>query len=488
MSGRLRFYLNGELCEPAVADPTRTVLDFLRYEQGLTGTKEGCGEGDCGACTIVVGRLEAGQLRYRAVNACILFLPELDGSDVITVEGVRAPDGGLHPIQAALVDCHGSQCGFCTPGFVMSLYGWQLSGSDFSRPVLKDVLAGNLCRCTGYGPILAAGERAAAGPDRDMAAVAARLEAIARDEMLDLEGACPVTGAPMRYQAPRSTDELAACLEAAPEATLLAGGTDVGLWVTKQHRRLDHVISLTRVADLQGVRETADAIEIDAGVRYADVAALLARHYPDFGEILRRLGSVQIRNSGTIGGNIANGSPIGDSMPPLIALGAMLVLRKGARRREMPLEDFFLDYGKQDRAPGEFVAAVRLPKPAPGQVFRAYKISKRFDQDISALCGAIALWIEGDRIARARIAYGGMAPVPKRAHAAEAALAGRPWDEAAVEAAMAALAQDFTPIDDFRASAAYRMEVARNLLRKAWLESAGDDTRLRVVSGEVARG
>ena len=488
MSGRLRFYLNGELCEPEVTDPTRTVLDFLRYERALTGTKEGCGEGDCGACTIVVGRLEDGEVRYRAINACILFLPELDGCDVLTAEGVHGPDGGLHPIQEAMVACHGSQCGFCTPGFVMSLYGWQLAGGDFSRPVLRDVLAGNLCRCTGYGPILEAGERAAAAPGCDRAAVSARLDSIARHEMLDIRGACPVTGAPMRYQAPRSADELAACLEAAPEATLLAGGTDVGLWVTKQHRRLDHVISLTRVADLQGVRETADSIEIGAGVRYADAFDLLAGSYPDFGEILRRLGSVQIRNSGTIGGNIANGSPIGDSMPPLIALGATLVLRKGTRRREMPLEDFFLAYGKQDRASGEFVAAVRVPKPAPGQVFRAYKVSKRFDQDISALCGAFSLWMEGDRIARARIAYGGMAPTPKRARAAEAALAGKPWNEASVEAAMAAIAQDFTPIDDFRASAAYRMEVARNLLRKAWLESTGDGALLRVVSGEAAHG
>ncbi|MFQ5348771.1 MAG: xanthine dehydrogenase small subunit [Rhodothalassiaceae bacterium] len=488
MSGRLRFHLNGELCEPEITDATRTVLDFLRYEQGLTGSKEGCGEGDCGACTIVIGRLEGGSVRYRAVNACILFLPELDGCDVLTVEGVRGAEGGLHPIQEAMVDCHGSQCGFCTPGFVMSLYGWQLNGGDFSRPALKDALAGNLCRCTGYGPILAAAERAAAAPDRDLAAVAARLKAIARDEMLDIAGACPVTGAPMRYQMPRSAGELAACLEAAPEATILAGGTDVGLWVTKQHRRLDHVISLTRVGNLAEVQETAEAIVIGAGVRYADVAALLARHYPDFGEILRRLGSVQIRNSGTIGGNIANGSPIGDSMPPLIALGATLVLSKGAHRREMPLEDFFLDYGRQDRAPGEIVEAVRLPRPAPRQIFRTYKISKRFDQDISALCGAISLWMDGDRIARARIAFGGMAAIPKRAPAAEAALVGRPWDEAAVAAAMAALAEDFTPIDDFRASAAYRMQVARNLLRKAWLESAGDGARLRVLAAEAAHG
>ena len=488
MSGRLRFYLNGELCEPEVMDPTRTVLDFLRYDRALTGTKEGCGEGDCGACTIVVSRRENGALCTRAVNACILFLPELDGCDVVTVEGVRSADGGLHPIQEAMVDCHGSQCGFCTPGFVMSLYGWRLAGGDFLRPVLKDVLAGNLCRCTGYGPILSAAERAATAPGRDLTAVTERLDAIDRSEMLDIRGVCPVTGTPMRYQAPRSADELAACLEAAPEATLLAGGTDVGLWVTKRHRRLDHVISLTRVVDLQGVRETADSIEIGAGVRYADVAARLAQHYPDFGEILRRLGSVQIRNSGTIGGNIANGSPIGDTMPPLIALGATLVLRKGMRRREMPLEDFFLAYGKQDRAPGEFLEAIRVPKPAPGQIFRAYKISKRFDQDISALCGALSLWMAEGRIARVRIAYGGMAPTPKRARAAEAALAGKPWDEASVEDAMTALARDFTPIDDFRASAAYRMQVARNLLRKAWLESTGDGERLRVVSREAANG
>ena len=488
----IRFILNGEQVAHRLTDPTRTALELLRYDLRRTGTKEGCAEGDCGACTVVIGMLTGDDdIRYRAVNACILFAPELDGKEVITVEGLRGADGGPHPVQQAMVEMHGSQCGFCTPGFVMALYAHDLSGGARDRQSLKDAIAGNLCRCTGYGPILAAGERMgeiapSAVPDRAQAVV--RLQALRRDGSLRIEGTCPATGAPKTYEAPRSADELAAMLDAAPDATILAGGTDVGLWVTKQHRRLDHVISITGVSDLNYVREDGDAIVIGAGATYSDLYDMLARHYPDFGELLRRLGAVQVRNSGTMGGNIANGSPIGDSMPPLIALGATLVLRRGDARRAMPLEDYFIDYGKQDRRPGEFVAEIRLPKPQPGLVFHCDKISKRFDQDISALCGAVALQVEDGRIATARICYGGMAATPKRARHAEAVLAGAPMAEHSFQAAMTALEQDYAPISDMRASADYRLKVAKNLLYKAWLRAGAATGDLRLARAETING
>jgi len=479
----IRFILNGERVEHRLADPTRTALELLRYDLRRPGTKEGCAEGDCGACTVVIGALAGDDVRYRAVNACILFAAELDGAEVITVEGLHGAKGGLHPVQQAMVETHGSQCGFCTPGFVMALYAHYLSDAPRDRQTLKDAIAGNLCRCTGYGPILAAGERMGeiaprAEPDRQ--AAADRLRALRRDAPLRIAGRCPATGAPKRYEAPRTADEFAAMLDAAPEATILAGGTDVGLWVTKQHRRLDHVISITGVTDLNFVRETGEEIVIGAGATYSDLHDTLARHYPDFGELLRRLGAVQVRNSGTMGGNIANGSPIGDSMPPLIALGATLVLRHDDRRREMPLEDYFIDYGRQDRRPGEFVAEIRLPKPHAGLVFHCDKISKRFDQDISAVCSAVALTLADGRIAIARICYGGMAATPKRARHAEAALAGSLFNEDGIRAAMAALEQDYAPISDMRASADYRLSVAKNLLYKSWLRAGakGGDLRL----------
>ena len=455
MSGRVQFYLNRAPERIEAPSATRTLLDYLRYEKGLTGTKEGCAEGDCGACTVVLG--EAGG--YRAVNSCILFLPALDGKEVITVEGLRQPDGRLHPVQQALVDTHGSQCGFCTPGIVMSLFAHYLGGGSCDSATLSTVLAGNLCRCTGYGPILAAG---AAMHSYAAPVQAVPLPPLKRDDMLATGG----------FLAPRTIAELCGLLAEHPDATLLAGGTDVGLWVTKQHKELPTVIYLGRVEALNRIEETERALIIGAGVRYADALPRLAALWPAFGTLIERLGAVQVRSVGTIGGNIANGSPIGDSLPVLIALGAEITLRGSDGRRRLPVESYFLGYQKQDRRPGEFVEQIIIPRPGPDEFFRCYKISKRIDQDISAVCGAFNLHRAGGVVQEARIAFGGMAATPKRAPSCEAALHGRPWTLETVRAAAAVLDQDFAPISDFRASADYRLRVARNLLVKAFLEDA----------------
>ncbi|PWG17692.1 xanthine dehydrogenase small subunit [Salibaculum griseiflavum] len=445
----ITFLLNGETVQTE-APATRTLLDWLRDTRGLTGTKEGCNEGDCGACTVMV----TDETGPRALNACILFLPQLHGKSVRTVEGLAAPDGTLHPVQQAMIDQHGSQCGFCTPGFVVSMATAHATG----RTDHDDVLAGNLCRCTGYAPIIRAARAAEGTP------VPAHLAADHSHLAENTPGESPqATGAEPPFL-PETTDALAEWYAANPDATLIAGATDVGLWVTKGLRDLAPVAFLNRCADLKGISETDDALRIGAATSMTDVLAALRPLYPSYAEMVRRYGSEQVRNAATIGGNIANGSPIGDNPPALIALGATLHLRHGQTRREMPIEDFFLDYGKQDRQPGEFVEAVTIPKAAPA--LRCYKISKRFDQDISALCGCFNVTVAVGVVTGARIAFGGMAGIPKRAGAAETALTGAAWQPETIEAATAALAEDFQPLTDMRASAAYRLEAAQGLLRR----------------------
>ncbi|MDB5454806.1 MAG: xanthine dehydrogenase, small subunit, partial [Caulobacter sp.] len=464
------------------ADPTQTVLEHLRGPLRRTGTKEGCAEGDCGSCTIVVGEAREGGVAWRAVNSCIQFLPMLDGKAVLTVESLGGPDGP-HPVQKAMVEHHGSQCGFCTPGIVMSLYARAIAAQGTQAPV-AEVLAGNLCRCTGYGPIIAAAE---ATPPEAAPDVARQLAALNDGEALSLTYEDALGGVTRRWLAPRSLEALAAAALAHPDAVFVAGATDVGLWVTKQRRALEMIISVSEVAELRAIVETPAGLRIGAGVRYVDALQALSGLYPELGAMIRRLGSTQVRNSGTIGGNIANGSPIGDMPPALIAAGATLVLRRGGETRALPLEAYCLAYGKQDRRPGEFVEAVIVPTPAAGQSLRVYKLSKRFDQDISAVCAAFALTIEAGVVVAARIAFGGMAATPKRALACEAALVGQPWTPATIETAVAALGADFTPLSDMRASATYRTLAAGNLLRKAFVESGADAAPTRIVP-ESAHG
>ena len=483
---QVRFRVNGAPVSAEVA-PTTTLLDWLRETRGLAGTKEGCNEGDCGACTVMV--TDAGGAR--AMNSCILLMGQLDGQAVRTVEGIAGPDGSLHPVQQAMIDHHGSQCGFCTPGFVVSMATAHLNG----RVDHDDQLAGNLCRCTGYAPIVRAAEAAAAAPvpgwmrdaplpsspsgaSRAGPGASGRGEHGVSPERKDVPadwgGRDPLaaTGADIRGDPgeasvpfrPRSLAELASWYLDHPDATLVAGATDVGLWVTKGLRDLGQACFLNGVTDLARIEIDDEGIRAGAGVTLAALRDAIAPHHPSFAELIRRFGSVQVRNAATIGGNIANGSPIGDGPPALIALGARLHLRRGDTRRDLPLEDFFLDYGRQDRHAGEFVEAVTIPRQ-PDRL-SCQKLSKRFDQDISALCGCFNIKVEEREVIGARIAFGGMAAVPKRARATEAALLGRRFDRHAIRAAQEALAADFEPLSDMRASARYRLAAARGMLAR----------------------
>jgi len=497
----IRFVHRGQIQQVEGLPPTTTVLQWLREQARCTGTKEGCAEGDCGACTVVVAELDetTGELQRRTLNSCIQFLPTLDGQALFTVEDVTelgrqaSPDGdGLHPCQQALVDCHGSQCGFCTPGFVMSLWhAYEQSPTALPRPALADALAGNLCRCTGYRPILDAGERMHDAPRVTLneAPVRALLQQLADTSGNGLVYEGPSRSQPgtrQRFHSPRTLDELAELRAALPQARLLAGSTDIGLWVNKQFRELGEVIHLGRVRELQTteLQAASDAapatLLIGAGASLESAWSALSTHLPALKEIWLRFASPPVRHAGTMGGNVANGSPIGDSAPILLALDASLVLRQGPATRELPLSAFYLDYMKNDLRPGEFVQAIRVPLltagagAGAGEHLRAYKVSKRRDSDISSVCAGLYLRLEGERIAEARLGWGGLAGTARRAPATEAALVGQAWSEATLRAAQAALAQDFQPLTDLRASASYRLRTARNLLERFWLETRPD--------------
>ena len=468
----IRFLLDGRLVCVENLPRTMTVLEYLREVADRTGTKEGCAEGDCGACTVVLGELDrqGGRVEYRAVNSCIRFLPTIDGHELVTVESLSAPEEDPHPVQQAMMDHHASQCGFCTPGFVMSLFALYLQEPAPTRERVMDALSGNLCRCTGYRPILDAGVHMGGYPaparwDRSACTDASHCEslrAIRRDQSLRIPG----------FFAPCSVAELAAELEKEPHSLVLAGGTDVGLWVTKQLRELPPIIYVGAVAELKQIHHDATTIEIGAAVSLTDAWRELVTSYPTLAEMAQRFGSPPVRNSGTLCGNLANGSPIGDSLPVLIALDAELVLRRGARVRRVPLEKFYLGYQRTALEPGEFVTAVRVPGQVAGWV-TAYKLSKRFDQDISALSVAFVVRVEEGRVTSARIACGGMAAVAMRAAAAERALNGAAWNESTIEVAVEKLAEDFKPLTDMRASSAYRLQSAGNLLRRFYFEHSG---------------
>lgn len=463
----VRFFHRGEIVSLNDVEPTRTVLNWLREDAHCSGTKEGCNEGDCGACTVMVGELQGDDhVQWQTVNACIQFVHVLDGKALLTVEDLKQGEQ-LHPVQLAMVDCHGSQCGFCTPGFVMSMTACyerhQGCGTQPTRQQLADELSGNLCRCTGYRPILDAGQRMFELPVQrlDEAPIAAGLRTLRADPPLARPG----------FFAPRTLPEFAALRAAKPEARLLAGCTDIGLWVNKQFRDLGEILYIGEVAELKAIRDVDGQLQIGAAASLEDAWTALERRWPAVREMHLRFASPPIRHAGTMGGNIANGSPIGDSAPVLIALGAHIVLRRGEAERTMPLEDFYLDYMKNQLQPGEFVQALRVPLPREGELLRAYKLSKRYDSDISGLAAGLWLKLDGDIVRDVRLAFGGMAAIVKRAKGAEAALRGQPWTEASLQRAMAALDTDYTPLSDLRASAGYRRRAARNLLHRLFLET-----------------
>lgn len=481
----IQFLLNRELRTEHALDPNVTVLNYLREHLGKTGTKEGCASGDCGACTVVVGEVVDDRIRYRTLNACLTFVSSLHGKQLITVEDLKHK-GQLHSVQQAMVDCHGSQCGFCTPGFVMSLFALQKSraasgSTGYDKAQTLEALAGNLCRCTGYRPILDAAEQACcqAQPDQFDSAEAetlAQLKAIAPRDTAELNSG------DKRCLVPLTIGDLADLYVSNPQARLLAGGTDLALEVTQFHRELPVMIYVGHIDAMKRIETDADFIEIGAATPLSDCYETLSREYPDFGELLHRFASLQIRNQGTLGGNIGNASPIGDAPPLLIALGAEIVLRKGNQTRTLPLDEYFLDYKVTARQESEFIEKVRVPRARKNQVFRAYKVSKRLDDDISAVCAAFNLVIEDGVVRRARVAFGGMAGIPKRASACEQALVGSAWYPGTVERACEALAQDFSPLTDFRASKEYRLLAAQNLLRKCFLEQQSPAVETRVTA------
>lgn len=481
----IQFLLNNELRTEHSLDPNLTVLNYLREHLHKSGTKEGCASGDCGACTVVVGELETDaqgedSLRYRSLNSCLTFVASLHGKQLISVEDLKH-QGKLHSVQQAMVDCHGSQCGFCTPGFVMSLFALQKNNDHADSHKTHEALAGNLCRCTGYRPILEAAEQSCSQRQPDQfdarqAQTIARLRSIAptrTGELNDGDKRCMV---------PQTVADLAQLYEANPQARLLAGGTDLALEVTQFHRPLPVMIYVGNVAELKRIEHFDDRLEIGAATPLTDCYAALSAQYPDFGELLQRFASLQIRNQGTLGGNIGNASPIGDSPPLLIALGAQIVLRKGDTRRTLALEDYFIDYRVTARQESEFIETIIVPKAKAQRAFRAYKVSKRLDDDISAVCAAFNLHVEDGSIVDARVAYGGMAAIPKRAAACEKALKGAPWTSETVERACQALAEDFTPLSDFRASKEYRLLSAQNLLRKYFIELQTPTLQTRVTA------
>ncbi len=467
----LQFVRRGQTVTLHQVPPDRTLLELLREDLQCSDTKEGCNEGDCGACTVVLGQADGERIQYRAVNSCIRLAHSIQGQALWTARDLLGPDGSLHPAQQALVQCHGSQCGFCTPGFVMSLFGMYQNHVTQGRPITRALaqqdLSGNLCRCTGYRPILDAAQTMAELPRVSVD------EAETLQKLKQLSQSGQGLEADLAYFLPNTLTELLRLRSSHSKAQLVAGCTDVGLWVNKGHRRLPQVLDLSRVAELRRVEHYPHHLAIGAAVPLTEAFATLVAERPQLQTFAQRFAGLPVRNSGTLGGNVANGSPIGDSMPLLIALGASVVLMSTRGHRELPLEQLYTGYRQNVLAADEVLAWIKVPKAVPQEFSRVYKVSKRFDDDISALCLAVALRLDGGRVVQASIGVGGVAATPVRARQTEALLTGQPWRQATVERAMAVLRQEFAPISDLRASSAYRVQVLGNLLQRFWLESQG---------------
>ncbi len=487
----IQFLLNDRLQQETTLPPDTTVLEYLRRDAGRCGTKEGCASGDCGACTVVIAEPQGDSLTYTPINACLTFMSALQGKQLITVEDLKY-QGKLHSVQQAMVEHHASQCGFCTPGFVMSLFALQkntqqkqpsaaLATPGAPRAEVLQALSGNLCRCTGYRPIVDAAHSACEIQiddqfDRAEKVTLQRLQAIA-----------PVVGQATNRQddlslLPSSIEELATVYLANPDAQLVAGGTDLALEVTQRHKRLTQLIALSHIPEMRAINVTSENLLIGAAATLSSCLPILEHEFPDFGALLERFASQQIRNQGTFGGNIANASPIGDGGPVLLALGASLVLRRGSEKRTLPLEQFYLGYKQTALQAGEFIEQIIIPRVAAdsARTLKVYKVSKRLDDDISAVCGAFHIEVNQGVVTHASIAFGGMAAIAKRATHCEQQLIGQRWESAVIEAACQALAVDYQPISDFRASQEYRMQVAKNLLRRCLIETTSPETLMRV--------
>jgi xanthine dehydrogenase small subunit len=466
----IRLLINDKLVSITDVEPSLNLLSYLRNYLRLNGSKEGCAEGDCGACTVVIGELVNGSLRLKAINSCIQWLSALDGKAVFTVEYLRQADNSLHPAQQAMVESHGSQCGFCTPGFVMSL--WQIynehttSGTTVTERQLRYGLSGNLCRCTGYKPIIEAGLNMFDLPtvEFDPTVTIQRLKNIQRPQSFVYECQQHL------FQAPKTVEELTQLRESRPNATILAGCTDIGLWVNKQYKAIDDIIYIGQVAELGNITLHDSGLRIGAGVNLTDAYDAIESLYPQLQQMHERFASVPVRNAGTLGGNIVNGSPIGDSMPWLIALGASVVCANSCATRQLPLDTFYLDYMQNALSQDEVLLSIEIPLPVHNQLFRTYKVSKRFDSDISAVCAAFNITLKDNSINDAVVAFGGMAAIPKRAQRCETALIGNQWNQSTIDSAKHALQQDYTPLSDMRASASNRQQVAQNLLQRFFLD------------------
>ena len=466
-SNKIKFVWENKICLVNNPDPNETILNYVRLKLKKTGTKEGCAEGGCGACTIVLGELEKNNIIYKAINSCISFVPSLEGKQLILVEDLVSKNGTLHPVQDAMIKYHGSQCGFCTPGFIMSLFAMYKNFSSYKKKNIEDSISGNLCRCTGYRPIIDAAKSLnnVSKSDEFYKNKKKTLNLLKKIRIENLS----LNNGDKKYFSPKSIDELKKIIKSNPKSIFLSGATDISLNITKQRKEINNIISLNSIKELKFIKERNQNIEVGAATSLIEFELFIKKYYPDFNSILKRYGSVQIRNVATMAGNIATASPIGDTLPLLLSLDAKLVLQKESNKTILPLKNFFISYRKTRLKKGQFIHSIIIPI-FKKNIFKAYKISKRIDDDISSVCASFNLEIINKKIKKVKIAYGGMAPIPKRAINCEKILTNSLFSEETFKKAEKKLEKDFAPIDDMRASKDYRMEIAKNLLTKCFIE------------------
>ena len=472
VSDTIQFILNNKILKIKNPNPNKTILNYIRNDLKLTGTKEGCAEGGCGACTIVLGELNKNKIVYKAINACISFLPILNGKQLILVEDLN-DDNNLHPVQEAMIKFHGSQCGFCTPGFTMSLFSMHKNNRSINSEVVDEALSGNLCRCTGYRPIIDAAKSLNNKNDQDQfkQKQSKTINLLRRIKSIDIE----INNSGKKFFAPKTITNLKKILNKYPEAKILSGGTDLSLEVTKFRKEIKTIISLNSVEKLNFIKKYKNLLEIGATTSLLEFQNLIKNYFLDFHDILKRYGSLQIRNVGTIAGNIATASPIGDTLPLLLTLDAKIVVQGKNQKKIFSLSEFFISYRKTKLKKGEFIYSIKIPINKDN-IFKAYKISKRFDDDISSVCGSFSFLIKKNKITKAAIAYGGMSAIPKRASAIEKKLINSEFTENSFSNAVDLINKDFSPLDDMRASSEYRLAVAKNLLLKAFYEIKNKQT------------